>query len=162
MLHSWRFVVCILQSTFIWFAWNFICTLVLRRLQHLTVLVILDFKWLPWEEGYTPSNLDYVYFTMFLCFQWIFCVYILSMLLSVDIEEGATSPPCLSGSPPSSSGLLEKAREGHTPPSSPNVSITSPFAGYVSQYNILRNVMISLISIWLFYTIAIMNLWGNM
>ncbi|CAE1271385.1 PACS2 [Acanthosepion pharaonis] len=45
---------------------------------------------------------------------------------SVDIDE---SPPCtttVSGSPPSQAGPVEKTKEGHTPPNSPNVSLMSP------------------------------------
>ncbi|XP_064603929.1 phosphofurin acidic cluster sorting protein 2-like isoform X4 [Liolophura sinensis] len=46
---------------------------------------------------------------------------------SVDFEEGMISPPALSGSPPGScSGLIEKAKEGHTPPSSPSVNTSIP------------------------------------
>ncbi|KAK6183490.1 hypothetical protein SNE40_010963 [Patella caerulea] len=47
--------------------------------------------------------------------------------MSVDLEEGATSPPNLSSSPPSTTTqLIEKTKEGHTPPSSPNIGAMSP------------------------------------
>ncbi|XP_071079395.1 phosphofurin acidic cluster sorting protein 2-like isoform X3 [Haliotis cracherodii] len=46
--------------------------------------------------------------------------------MSVEIEEGATSPPSLSSSPPASAPIAIKATEGQTPPSSPNISTMSP------------------------------------
>ncbi|KAL5007923.1 hypothetical protein ScPMuIL_013504 [Solemya velum] len=52
-----------------------------------------------------------------------------SINTSVDLEEGTSSPPSLSSSPPSSAVLLDKQKEGHTPPSSPNVGVTSPIQG---------------------------------
>ncbi|XP_067680503.1 phosphofurin acidic cluster sorting protein 2-like isoform X3 [Haliotis asinina] len=46
--------------------------------------------------------------------------------MSVELEEGATSPPSLSSSPPASAPIAIKASEGQTPPSSPNISTMSP------------------------------------
>ncbi|ESO83532.1 hypothetical protein LOTGIDRAFT_169225 [Lottia gigantea] len=51
--------------------------------------------------------------------------------MSVDMEEGANSPPNLSSSPPSTTQLIEKQKEGHTPPSSPNIGAMSPPASQV-------------------------------
>ncbi|XP_076464543.1 phosphofurin acidic cluster sorting protein 1-like isoform X2 [Babylonia areolata] len=48
---------------------------------------------------------------------------------SVEIEDSAVTSPSLSSSPPLSTPVLERTREPHTPPSSPNIGGPSPATG---------------------------------
>ncbi|XP_076464545.1 phosphofurin acidic cluster sorting protein 1-like isoform X4 [Babylonia areolata] len=49
---------------------------------------------------------------------------------SVEIEDSAVTSPSLSSSPPLSTPVLERTREPHTPPSSPNIGGPSPATGF--------------------------------